>query len=280
LLKKNANIPMPQIDLQEKSLWIFDVDNTLVTEVETPEVFPDAISFCEFLENQGKTIAILTNVGRLSARQIHDYIIGTGLNFALDKTFTAGSATAAYIYNRTPDARCFVISEGGSIEDFIARGLNVVSNPPVDIVAVGADRGLTFQELNFATKMVHNGAELICICGSRDYPGVYLGQEDIFIGELSITAAIEHATGVKATVIGKPLPEIFLQVVKTLGYKPDTSVMVGDNLTTDIAGGNAAGLTTVFVKRNDVGVIEYDPGGLDKNPNVSVETLDELIRFF
>jgi HAD superfamily hydrolase (TIGR01450 family) len=270
---------MPKMDLHEKTLWIFDVDNTLVTEVETPEVFPDAIRFCRFLEDNSKTNAILTNVGRLSARQIHDYITRAGFNFDLDKTHTAGSATAAYIYSRTPDARCFVISEGGSTEDFIARGLNVVNNPPVDIVAVSADRGLTFQELNFATKMVREGAELICICGSRDYPGMYLGQEDVFIGELSITAAIEDATGVKATVIGKPLPEIFLQVVKTLGFKPEDTVMVGDNLTTDVAGGNAAGLTTVFVNRNDAGVIEYDPGGLDKNPDVSVEALDELIKF-
>ena len=268
------------MDLQKKSLWVFDVDNTLVTEVETPEVFPDAIHFCRFLEETNKTKAILTNVGRLSARQIHDYITRAGFNFDLDKTHTAGSAAAAYVYNRTPDARCFVISEGGSTEDFIARGLNVVSNPPIDIVAIGADRGLTFQELNFATKMVHKGAELICICGSRDYPGKYLGQEDVFIGELSITAAIEDATGVKATIIGKPLPEIFLEVVKTLGFKPDDAVMVGDNLATDIAGGNAAGLTTVFVKRKDAGVSEYDPGGLDKNPNVSVDALVELIEFF
>jgi 4-nitrophenyl phosphatase len=267
------------MDLKNKPLWIFDVDNTLVTEVETPKVFQDAMRFCKFLHEQGNTIAILTNVGRLSARQINDYIKGAGFNFDLDKTFTAGSATAAYIYNRTPDARCFVISEGGSTEDFVSRGLNVVSNPPVDIVAVGADRGLTFQELNFATKMVHKGAELICICGSREYPGVYLGQKDIFIGELSIAAAIEHATGVTATVIGKPLPEIFIQVVKDLEFSPEDVVMVGDNLTTDIAGGNAAGLTTVFVKREDVGVIEYDPGGLDKNPDISVDSLDELTDY-
>jgi 4-nitrophenyl phosphatase len=268
------------MELKEKPLWIFDIDNTLVKEIETPEVFPYAISFCEFLETQGKTLAILTNVGRLSARQINDYMKGVGFNFDLEKTFTAGSATAAYIFSRTPNARCFIISEGGSREDFISRGLNVVNNPPVDIVAVGADRGLTFQELNFATKMVHKGAELVCICGSRDYSGVYLGQEDIFIGELSITAAIEHATGVKATVIGKPLPEIFLQIVKTLGFKPDDAVMLGDNLTTDIAGGNVAGLTTVFVNREDAGVVEYDSGGLDKNPDVSVDSLDELIEYF
>jgi HAD superfamily hydrolase (TIGR01450 family) len=268
------------MNLQEKNLWIFDVDNTLVTEVETPDVFPDAMRFCEFLEDQGKTIAILTNISRLSARQVHDYISIAGFNFDLEKTFTAGSTAAAYIHKRTPNARCFVMSEGGSTEDFISRGLNVVSNPPIDIVAVGADRGLTFQELNFATKMVHKGAELICVCGSRDYPGVYLGQEDVFIGELSITAAVEHATGVQATVIGKPLPEIFLQVVSTLGFQPDDTIMVGDNLTTDIAGGNAAGLTTVFVNRNDAGVVEYDPGDLDKTPDVSVEALDELIEFY
>ena len=51
--------------------------------------------------------------------------------------------------------------------------------------------------MNFATKMVRDGAGLICISGSRDFPGIYLGVEDMYLGERSIVAAIEDATGVQ-----------------------------------------------------------------------------------
>ena len=248
------------MDLNTKTLWLFDVDNTLIRDVEHPDPFPDALHLCDALRRKGKTIAILTNVGRLSARQIHAVVASAGFSVDADKTFSAGAVTAAYIHNRFPLARCFVISEGGALEDFTARGLSVTNNPPVDFVAVGADRNLTFQRLNFATKMVKSGAALICISGSRDYPGVYLGQEDVYIGERSIVAAIEDATGERALIIGKPMPEIFTETVKTLGYDVADAVMVGDNPASDIAGGKAAGLTTVLVKRSPDMIVPTMPG--------------------
>lgn len=153
----------------------------------------------------------------------------------MDKKFSAGAAAAAYIHNRSPGARCFLISEGGALDDFVARGLDVTNNPPITWVAVGADRNLTYQRLNFTTKMVTEGATLLCISGSRDYPGVYLGYEDIFIGERSIVAAIEDATGEHAIIVGKPLPEIFTETIRTLNFEASDTVMVGDNPASDVA---------------------------------------------
>ncbi|MCK5151134.1 MAG: HAD hydrolase-like protein, partial [Candidatus Thorarchaeota archaeon] len=210
-------------------------------------------------------------------RQIHNVVATAGFKLDLEKTFSAGAAAAAYVHNRKPDARCFVISEGGATEDFIARGLNVVSNPPIDFVAVGADRGLTFPRLNFATKMVKEGAGLICISGSREYPGIYLGSEDVYIGERSIVAAIEDATGVRSVIVGKPLPEILTETVKALGYDVSDAVMIGDNPASDIAGGKAAGIATVLVARPD-NIIPFDPGDLDQTPDVKVESLKEVIE--
>lgn len=265
------------MNLNGKKLWIFDVDNTLIHDVEHPTPFDDALKFWNSLEKKGYELAILTNVGRLSSRQVNAAISKAGFKIPVERVFTAGAAAAAYVHNRQPGARCFVIGEGGAQEDFVARGLDVSNNPPIDFVAVGADRGMTFDELNFATKMVKGGAPLICISGSRDYPGVYLGSEDTFIGELSIAAAIEHATGVQAVVVGKPLPEILVETVKALGRTVSDAVMVGDNPNSDIAGGNAAGMTTVLVKRNPDDIIAYESGELDTTPTVTVESLEDLI---
>ncbi|TFF84195.1 HAD family hydrolase [Candidatus Thorarchaeota archaeon] len=265
------------MSLAEKKLWVFDIDNTLIRDVEHPEVFPDAMQLWNALMKKDVTLAVLTNVGRLSARQVHSVIEGAGYSIETEHVFTAGAAAAAYVQNRKTKARCFVIGEGGAQEDFVARGLDVTNNPPVDYVAVAADRGMTFQELNFATKMVRDGAGLICISGSLDYPGVYLGHEDTFIGERSIVAAIEHATGVKAVVVGKPLPEILVETVRTLGFDVDDAVMVGDNPASDIAGGRAAGVATVLVKRPN-NIVEFEPGDLDTSPDIEVESLEDLLE--
>ncbi|MHA1769918.1 MAG: HAD family hydrolase [Candidatus Thorarchaeota archaeon] len=264
------------MNLGSKKLWIFDVDNTLIRDAEHPIPFSDALSLWSALEEKGVALGILTNVGRLSSRQVHQAVTRAGFHIPVDRVFTAGSAAAAYVHNRSPGARCFVIGEGGAQEDFIARGLDVTNNPPIEYVAVAADRGMTFNEINFATKMVREGAELICISGSRDYPGVYLGHEDVYIGERSIVAAIEHATGVNCVVVGKPLPEILIETVKILGFTPEESVMVGDNPASDIAGGRAAGLATVLVQR-PYNIIHFESGDLDTTPDVSVDSLEEVI---
>ena len=264
------------MDLSKKTLWVFDVDNTMILDVEHPTPFEDALKLWKALEKKGVTLAILTNVGRLSSRQVHQAVEKAGFHIPLENVYTAGAAAAAYVHNRKPGARCFVIGEGGAQEDFIARGLDVTNNPPIDYVAVGADRGMTFHELNFATKMVQNGAPIVCISGSRDYPGIYLGHEDMYIGERSIVAAIEHATGAKAVTVGKPLPEIVEETVKILGFEVADAVMVGDNPRSDIAGGNAAGMTTILVHRPD-NIIDFESGDLDTTPTITVEALDELI---
>ncbi|TXT55849.1 MAG: hypothetical protein BAJATHORv1_30232 [Candidatus Thorarchaeota archaeon] len=271
---------MSEYSLDKKSLWLFDVDNTMIRDVDHPNPFSDALNLWNHLLDLGKTPAILTNVGRLSSRQIHSAVTKAGYKVDLDKTFSAGAAAAAYISNRQPEARCFVIGEGGAQEDFIARGLDVTNNPPIDFVAVGADRGMTFAELNFATKMVKEGAVLICISGSRDYPGIYLGTEDVYIGERSIVAAIEDATGVEAVIVGKPLPEIFQATIELLGFTIEESVMVGDNPASDIAGGRAAGMTTILVDRREEDIVPFDAGDLDKTPHIHVKSLDEVLEMF
>jgi 4-nitrophenyl phosphatase len=265
------------MNLRDKKLWVFDVDNTLIQDVEHPIPFTDAINLWKALVEKGYELAILTNIGRLSSRQVNQALLEAGFEIPVERVFTAGAAAAAYVHNRSPGARCFVISEGGAQEDFVARGLDVTNNPPIDYVAVGADRGMTFKELNFATKMVKEGATLICISGSRDYPGVYLGDEDTFIGERSIVAAIEHATGVEAVIVGKPLPEIVIESVRALNHPVSDAVMVGDNPRSDIAGGNAAGMITILVQRDQENIVEFDSGGLDTNPTLTVKALDELI---
>lgn len=265
------------MDLRRKRLWVFDVDNTLILDVEHPTPFEDALKLWSSLEEKGCTLAILTNVGRLSSRQVHQAVERAGFHLPVERVYTAGAAAAAYIHNRSPGARCFVIGEGGAQEDFIARGLDVANNPPIDFVAVAADRGMTFDELNFATKMVKQGAGLVCVSGSRDYPGKYLGQDDVYIGERSIVAAIEHATGVVAVTVGKPLPEIVTETVKTIGFKLTNAVIIGDNPNSDIAGGNAAGVTTILVKRDPHNIVAFESSDLDTKPTLTVKSLEDVI---
>ena len=97
------------MNFASKDFWIFDVDNTLVRDVEHPEPFADALALWRALREKGRVLSVMTNVGRLSARQVHAVVTSAGFDVELPNTFTAGAAAAAYIHNRAPGARCFII---------------------------------------------------------------------------------------------------------------------------------------------------------------------------
>ncbi|MNB75972.1 putative HAD-hydrolase YfnB [compost metagenome] len=70
---------------------------------------------------------------------------------------------------------------------------------------------------------------------------------------------------------GKPDPAIFAHALERLNIKPEEGVMVGDKLTTDIRGGLAAGLTTVWINRTG------KPSDPEIVPNYEIKHLTELL---
>ena len=62
-------------------------------------------------------------------------------------------------------------------------------------------------------------------------------------------AALEFASGVEATVVGKPSAAFFTGAARALGVQSLADiVVVGDDVTTDVAGAQATGAHGVLVK--------------------------------
>lgn len=70
----------------------------------------------------------------------------------------------------------------------------------------------------------------------------------------------------------KPHPAIYERALDLLGVAVETAVFVGDRPANDIAGANAVGLTSVWMKPPHV---DYDPG--DVVPDYEITTLQELL---
>ena len=59
---------------------------------------------------------------------------------------------------------------------------------------------------------------------------------------------LEHASGAEALVLGKPAPAFFAAALASLGSTADETVIVGDDVVGDVAGGQRAGLKGVLVR--------------------------------
>jgi ribonucleotide monophosphatase NagD (HAD superfamily) len=83
---------------------------------------------------------------------------------------------------------------------------------------------------------------------------------DFLPGCGALVAAVAAASGVGAIVVGKPEAPLFQMALARLGLAPAEAAMVGDSVASDILGGRAAGMLTVF----------YAPDGRPAAPEADV----------
>jgi 4-nitrophenyl phosphatase len=79
-------------------------------------------------------------------------------------------------------------------------------------------------------------------------PDLILPHDNGFVpGAGTILSAIEAASGVAPEVVGKPQPDLLFSALDVLKTRPECTLMIGDQLATDIAAGRTAGLKTLLV---------------------------------
>ncbi len=83
---------------------------------------------------------------------------------------------------------------------------------------------------------------------------------------------LEAASGALATVCGKPAAAYFQAALDLLGIEAARGVMVGDDVTNDVEGARAAGITGVLVRTG-----KYRPGDERRgDPDAVIDRLSDL----
>jgi len=260
--------------LLQKKAFLFDVEGVLCDEIDNGRAFPSAAEFVKNLKEAGKKVAVLSNISRKPRAIVFSRLKKMGFPFSENEVFTAGAATALYVKRKHPNAKCFVISEWGLRTDLERQGLALANEDNADVVLIGVDRRVSYSELNHAARLVMNGAKLICVGTTMMFKGTFLGESGMFLGEAPFANAISMATKATITYIGKPYPEIFLQTIASCGARLKDAVMLGDNLSSDIRGANAAGMESAFITRG----IRFEPMKIPKEerPTFIARDLEEL----
>ncbi len=124
-------------------------------------------------------------------------------------------------------------------------GMMVVKRDP-EVVLLLRDTGFDFETLERVGNHVRNGALLWVANSDGSHPT--LGGIAPETGALA--AAVTRMTGREPDrIIGKPEPLLFRAALDALGVDAEAALMIGDNLSTDIAGAAAIGMRTCLVDR-------------------------------
>ena len=185
-----------------------------------------------------------------------------GAPVTADRVVSSARATALYVVEREPTLRrVLVLGASGLERELRDVGLDIVTAGHAatrvgqegidgvaaagdpDAVVVGLDPNLTYLRLSVAADVVRAGARFIAT--NRD--PVYPTERGLRPGAGAIVAAVEAASGVVPTSIGKPAPHLLEEAAHAVGREAREAVMIGDGLLTDIAAAGAVGCRSVLM---------------------------------
>lgn len=197
------------------------------------------------LRAAGLSFILLTNNATLTSADFSAKLDRMGISVEPERILTSAGATASYLQTNYPDGgEVFVLGESGlvsSIEEL--PNFRAGSTKPEFVVA-GLFFGFNYEALKQAVLAIRRGAHFIATNVDLTLPvegGV------LWPGAGSIVAAIQAASGVAPTVIGKPSAHGGEMALEKLGLPANRVLCVGDRLDTDILMGLRAGIPTALV---------------------------------
>ena len=226
---------------------ILDMDGVL-WRGDTP--LPGLPDFFATLRRLGIGFVMATNNATKTAAMYTAKLARFGVAVPPEQILTSAEATAAHLAGQyPPGSPVYIIGDKGLHEALAARGFRTVGPAEVRAgataaaVVVGLSPDVTYEELAMGSLLVQRGAPFVGTNPDPTYPSE-LGP---LPGAGALLAVISTATGIEPLLIGKPGPIVFQEAVKRLGGDPAGVAMVGDRLSTDIAGAKAAGLRAILV---------------------------------
>jgi 4-nitrophenyl phosphatase len=256
---------------------ILDMDGVL-WQGET--ALPGLGAFFDDLQAADIPFVLATNNARKTVEQYTEKLRRFGVAVPPDHILTSAEATGTYLSHEYPAGTItYIVGGEGLHQALSSRGFRIITPDEVrtgataELVVVGFTPDATYEQLAMGSLLVHKGARFI---GTNPDPSVpnELGP---LPGAGALQAVIIAATGIQPTVIGKPGQIIFQEAVRRLGNDKAGMAMVGDRLSTDIAGAKAAGLTAILLLSGISTRAEADAGSV--KPDLIFNDITELAHY-
>lgn len=253
---------------------LIDLDGTLF---HGTQVIPGAVAFISELQKRSIPLLYWTNNSTRTPASVADHLCELGFSAVEHEVFTSSQALVEIARSRLAlGAAVHVVGESGlrmAVADAGFRDLaqNSASHEAVEAVFVGLDRKVTYAVLAAALKPLLSGAWFLASNNDR----ILATEEGFKPGAGAILSVLETAAGREAEIAGKPSAEFVLAGCKRLRIDPAETLVVGDNLATDIAAGVAAGAMTAWVR---TGVPDTGDLAAQLRPTIIIDQLQELLE--
>ncbi len=230
-----------------------------------------AVDLVEDLRASGRRVGFLTNTSNHGTAHVAAKLQRLGIEATVDDVIMPVDSLAEHPWLRErPPIWFFGPPE---VRQAVADVTPIAESPDgAELVVLGRDTHLTYDDLADALSVLVRGGRLLAF---NVDPRVPVEGGRMLPGTGAIAAALSYASGVEPEVVGKPSPVFFEAALRRFQATSKRSVMVGDTLDSDIAGGAAVGMRTVLV--GDARPSKRDPSPI---PDHHVDRLREVWSLF
>ncbi|HYC31050.1 MAG TPA: HAD-IIA family hydrolase [Gemmatimonadales bacterium] len=237
------------MDRSSPSAYLVDLDGTLYVD---GAAVPGAVAALARLRDREVPFRLVTNTTSRSRAMLVERLRVLGFQVAPEELFTAPLAAVA-LARAEGYSRAVPLLPPGAHPDLAPlelRGGTSGHEPPAgwraDVVLIGDLGALWNHELmQEAFEHLMAGAALVAL--SRDRYWRKDGRLTLDAGPF--VAGLEYATGLHAAVAGKPSPQFYASALEAMGSPPPREVaMIGDDLWSDVAGAQSAGVQGWLVR--------------------------------
>lgn len=216
---------------------LFDIDGTLLYRGAAIDGAAATVAHVRAL---GMQVRFLTNITGRTPERIAADLSAAGIAATAAEVQTATTVCVAMLRARI-GVRCHLMVPPDVLPMF--DGIARDDDHPQVVVLSDIGERFDFHTLNRAFLMLREGAELIALQKNlfwfdSDGPKLDCG---------AFVLALEAAAGTQATVTGKPSRVFFDSALAGVDCAREEVLVVGDDISTDVAGASAAGVRTMLV---------------------------------
>ena len=246
---------------------LLDIDGVLHV---SGDPIPGAVDAVGDLRRAGHTLRFVTNNSTRPRSGLAEELREMGFTLEDDELQTTPGAAARELAGK----RVLALVMTAVVPDL--DGLELVGQDAEAVLIGGCDETLepnqVFSYMNLARAFaeIQMGASFYCLHKNKWWQT----SRGPMLDSGAFVAGLEYATGVEATVLGKPSPSYFAAALDALEAEPERTWLVTDDVEADVRGARLFGMHTALVRTG-----KFRPETLefaDPSPDIVVSSVAQF----
>jgi phospholysine phosphohistidine inorganic pyrophosphate phosphatase len=214
----------------------------------------------------------LTNTTSRPRRALVEKLAALGFEIPADRILTPPVAADRWLAKHAPGPAALFVPAATAEEFRSVRHLPDDAEAGAASVVLGdLGEGFRFSVLNRAFRLLLAEPRPVFVAlGMTRY---WRAEDGLRLDVAPFVVGLEHATGARAVVLGKPAPAFYETALALLGCAARDAVMVGDDIVGDVSGAQQSGLRGLLVRTGKFRPSDLE-GGI--HPDAVLASIAEL----